>query len=160
MDHRCFDWCGRRQMIGWNGALADRELNRIASAFIKRQQTHSGIAAQLSISDVQKNVESDLGGPRERPKEVAFFFRDASFDSRVRPFWSAIAVCCGPVYSLSYKKARRANFQWTQLLDDASVFVVSGRILHSVSPTSCYSWSKLLRLFIFRYKTWQEVLGD
>ena len=36
------DWCGRRQMIGWNGAMPDAELEPLARAFTGRQQAMLG----------------------------------------------------------------------------------------------------------------------
>ena len=68
------DWCGRRLMIGWNGALADQELNRISGAFIKRQQSQLGAAAQFPVKEVQKNLELILEALEGGLKKSLFFF--------------------------------------------------------------------------------------
>ena len=114
------DWCGRRQMIGWNGALADRELNRIASAFIERQQTQLGIAAQLSISDVQKNVESILGALESGLKKSLFFFGTRPSIAEFGLFGQLSQYVVDPYIASVTKKRALRTFQWTQLLDDAS----------------------------------------
>ena len=65
------DWCGRRQMIGWNGALADtKELERVSRAFVKRQQSQLGAAAKFPVNEVQKGIELILEALEANLKSV------------------------------------------------------------------------------------------
>jgi glutathione S-transferase len=114
------DWCGRRQMIGWNGALADQELDRISSAFIQRQQAQLGAAAQLPMNEVQKNFELILEALEEGFKKSLFFFGARPSIAEFGLFGQLSQYVVDPHISSVTKKQAVRTFQWTQLLDDAS----------------------------------------
>ena len=114
------DWCGRRQMIGWNGALADEELNRISGAFIKRQQSQLGAAAQFPVKEVQKNLELILEALEAGLKKSLFFFGTRPSIAEFGLFGQLSQYVVDPYISSITKKQAVRTFQWTQLLDDAS----------------------------------------
>ena len=114
------DWCGRRQMIGWNGALSDEDLSRVATAFIKRQQALLGPAAKLPTNEVQSNFELILDSIETSLKKSFFFFGTRPSIAEFGLFGQFSQYVVDPyISSLTKKRAVRA-FQWTQLLDDAS----------------------------------------
>ncbi|MEZ5559758.1 MAG: hypothetical protein R3E86_14600 [Pseudomonadales bacterium] len=88
------EWCGRRQMVGWNGALDDAELAPRASVFAARQK------AQLSCGFF-------LFGLRPSFAEFGLFGQLSQY--AVDRFVSGVMK----------QKAVRV-YQWTQLLDDLS----------------------------------------
>ena len=70
------EWCGRRQMIGWNGPMSEEELSSVSNAFIKRQKTQLGAAIQLHPGEVLQNYVEILSA-LEASLEKSLFFFDA-----------------------------------------------------------------------------------
>ena len=79
------EWCGRRQMIGWNGPMSEEELSSVSNAFIKRQKTQLGAAIQLHPGEVLKNYVEILSA-LEASLEKSLF-------SLVRAHLSPSSVC-------------------------------------------------------------------
>jgi len=114
------DWCGRRQMIGWNGALADPELERVSRAFVKRQQSQLGAAAKFPVNEVQKGIELILEALEANLKESVFFFGTRPSIAEFGLYGQLSQYSVDPHISSILKKHAVRTFQWTQLLDDAS----------------------------------------
>ena len=114
------EWCGRRQMIGWNGALDDEELARVSREFTSRQQSKLGAAAQLPSIEVQKSYELILDTLEKSLKKSIFLFGTRPSIAEFGLFGQLSQYVVDPYLSSLTKKQAVRTFQWTQLLDDAS----------------------------------------
>jgi glutathione S-transferase len=113
-------WCGRRQMIGWNGALTDEQLDPLAGAFTARQQQQLGQTASLPPEQVQENYEAVLAALDRQLQKSLFFFgsRPSLAEFGLHGQLSQYAV--DPFVSSIMKRNAVRVFQWEQLLDDMS----------------------------------------
>ena len=114
------EWCGRRQMIGWNGPLTDAELTKLSKAFIQRQQAQLGAAAQIPREAVQKPFEDLLHALETSLKKSLFFFGTRPSFAEFGLYGQLSQYVVDPFVSNLTKASAVRVFQWTQLLDDAS----------------------------------------
>ena len=114
------EWCGRRQMIGWNGPLSDEALSSVANTFIERQKTQLGAAAHLPSDEVLKNYEEILAALEASLQKSLFFFGTRPSFAEFGLFGQLSQCVIDPSLSSTTKENAVRVFQWTQLLDDAS----------------------------------------
>ncbi|MDA0978636.1 MAG: glutathione S-transferase C-terminal domain-containing protein [Proteobacteria bacterium] len=113
-------WCGRRQMVGWNGALDDSELEERAAAFSARQQAQLGAAASLPREQVLDNYERVLAALENQLKRSFFLFGSRPSFAEFGLFGQLSQYAVDPfVAGLMKQKAVRV-YQWTHFLDDLS----------------------------------------
>jgi glutathione S-transferase len=114
------EWCGRRQMIGWNGPLSNNALSSVANTFIERQKTQLGAAAHLPSDEVLKNYEEILAALEASLQRSLFFFGTRPSFAEFGLFGQLSQCVIDPSLSSATKEKAVRVFQWTQLLDDAS----------------------------------------
>lgn len=116
------EWCGRRQMFGWNGPSSDEELDEKAQAFLDRQ------VGQLS--------RGAGGGPQRELMEAAWIrfmevmedqLRHALFLFGTRPSLAEFGIygqltqyTVDPTVSTMMKERAVRSYQWTHYVDDLS----------------------------------------
>jgi len=114
------DWCGRRQMIGWNGAMADAELEPLASAFTARQQGQLGAIGAFPPEQVQQNYETVLVALERQLQKSLFFFGSRPSVAELGLLGQLSQYAVDPFVSTLMKEKAVRVFQWEQLLDDMS----------------------------------------
>jgi glutathione S-transferase len=114
------EWCGRRQMIGWNGAMTDEELAPLAKAFTERQQGQLGASASLPQDQVEQNYLAVLEALEMQLQKSLFLFGSRPSLAEFGLFGQLTQYAVDPhVTKLMKEKAVRV-FQWTQFMDDLS----------------------------------------
>lgn len=113
-------WCGRRQMIGWNGAMSDAELEPLAAAFTARQQSQLGPSANLPPEQVQQNYETVLGALDQQLQKSLFLFGTRPSIAEIGFYGQLSQYVVDPFVSNLMKTTAVRVFQWEQLLDDMS----------------------------------------
>ena len=114
------EWCGRRQMIGWNGSLSEEALSSVSNAFIERQKAQLGAAALLSSDEMLKNYEEILAALDAGLQKSLFFFGTRPSIAEFGLFGQLSQCVIDPFLSTITKEKAVRVYQWTQLLDDAS----------------------------------------
>lgn len=114
------DWCGRRQMIGWNGAMSEAELNPLAQAFTERQQTQLGATASLPAQEVQQSYENVLAALEENLQESLFLFGSRPSLAEFGLHGQLTQYAGDPFVSRVMKDNAVRVFQWQQFMDDLS----------------------------------------
>jgi glutathione S-transferase len=114
------EWCGRRQMIGWNGALTDQELEEVAAAFRERQQGQLGMAAAMQREQVQDNYERFLGAMEDQLKRSFFLFGTRPSFAEFGLYGQLSQYIVDPHVSDFMKRNAVRVFQWTHFVDDMS----------------------------------------
>ena len=114
------EWCGRRQMIGWNGPMSEEELSSVSNAFIKRQKTQLGAAIRLPPGEVLKDYAEILAALEASLEKSLFFFGTRPSFAEFGLFGQLSQCVIDPLLSSTTKEKAVRVFQWTQLLDDAS----------------------------------------
>lgn len=116
------DWCGRRQMIGWNGAMTDAELEPLARAFTQRQQAQLGATASLPPEQVQRDYETVLAALEGQLQKSLFFFGSRPSLAEFGLHGQLTQYAADPFVSRVMKDKAVRVFQWGQLMDDLSGF--------------------------------------
>ena len=114
------DWCGRRQMIGWNGAMTDEELEPLARAFIRRQQSQLGPGSAQPPEQVLQRYEEVLAALEQQLKRSLFFFGSRPSLAEFGLHGQLTQYAGDPFVSSVMKDKAVRVFQWEQLLDDLS----------------------------------------
>ena len=114
------EWCGRRQMIGWNGALSDAELDPLAEAFTARQRRLLGPTASLLPDQVQEGYEAFLSALDRQLQKSLFLFGSRPSIAELGLHGQLTQYAADPFVSSILKEKAVRVFQWEQLLDDMS----------------------------------------
>ena len=114
------DWCGRRQMIGWNGALSDAALEPLAHAFTKRQQALLGSTGALPAEQMQQGYEQVLAALDAQLQKSLFLFGSRPSIGDFGLHGQMTQYAADPFVSRIMKDQAVRVFQWEQLMDDLS----------------------------------------
>lgn len=115
------DWCGRRQMIGWNGAMSDDELEPLAQAFTQRQQAMLGPnAASIPLDQVQQAYEEVLAVLEGQLKRSLFLFGSRPSLAEFGLHGQMTQYAGDPLVASVMKDKAVRVFQWQQFMDDLS----------------------------------------
>ena len=114
------DWCGRRQMIGWNGAVSDQELEPLASAFTGRQQAQLGPQSAEAGVYMQERYEAVLTALDSQLQRSLLFFGTRPSLAELGLAGQLSQYVCDPFVSTLLKAKAVRVFQWEQLLNDMS----------------------------------------
>lgn len=113
-------WCGRRQMIGWNGAMSDAELAPLAEAFVARQQAQLGPTGALPPEQVRENYEQVLAALEAQLQRSLFFFGSRPSFAEFGLHGQLTQYAVDPHVAGIMKTQAVRVFQWEQFLDDLS----------------------------------------
>ena len=115
------DWCGRRQMIGWNGALSDSELEPLARAFSERQQAMLGPnVASIQLDQVQQAYEEVLTVLDSQLQRSLFLFGSRPSLAEFGLHGQMTQYAGDPLVGSVMKDKAVRVFQWQQFMDDLS----------------------------------------
>ncbi|MEM7364202.1 MAG: glutathione S-transferase family protein [Pseudomonadota bacterium] len=115
------DWCGRRQMIGWNGAMSDSELEPLARAFTERQQAMLGPgAASIPLDQVQQAYEEVLRVLDGQLQRSLFLFGSRPSLAEFGLHGQMTQYAGDPLVGSVMKDKAVRVFQWQQFMDDLS----------------------------------------
>ncbi|MBS03866.1 MAG: hypothetical protein CMQ24_14315 [Gammaproteobacteria bacterium] len=114
------DWCGRRQMIGWNGAMPDKDLEPLARAFTARQQAQLGPGSPEASTQMRQQYEAFLMALDGQLQESLFFFGTRPSLAELGLAGQLSQYAADPYVSALLKRRSARVFQWEQLLDDMS----------------------------------------
>jgi glutathione S-transferase len=114
------DWCGRRQMIGWNGAMSEAELGPLARAFTQRQQALLGPTASLPSEQLLQSYESVLAALEGQLQKSLFLFGSRPSLAEFGLHGQLTQYAGDPFVSRVMKDNAVRVFQWQQFMDDLS----------------------------------------
>jgi len=114
------EWCGRRQMIGWNGALGDEVLETMAARFLERQQNQLGARAALPRETVMENYVQILDGLEAQLKKSFFLFGTRPSFAEFGLYGQLSQYVVDPTVSNIMKERAIRTFEWEHFLEDLS----------------------------------------
>ncbi len=113
-------WCGRRQMTGWNGALDDATLDEYATNFLKRQQGQLGSLRAMPRDGVLAIYHQFLDAMEQLLSERFFFFGDRPSLAEFGLYGQMTQYAVDPTVSTILRERAVRAFQWTYFMDDLS----------------------------------------
>jgi len=113
-------WCARRQMIGWNGAIDDAQLEEMANNFLNRQTGQLGAAAAMPRETVLSNYTEFLDALEEQLKHSQFLFGSRPSFAEFGLYGQLTQYLSDPTLSAIMRERYLRVFQWIHLMDDLS----------------------------------------
>jgi hypothetical protein len=115
-------WCGRRQMIGWGGAMDDATLEPMAQRFLDRQvaQLQAGGLHQLPRDRMLANYDRVLDILERQFSESLFLFGSRPSLAEFGLYGQLTQYAVDPFVCERMKSRAVRVYQWVQLMDDAS----------------------------------------
>ncbi|MFT7221432.1 MAG: glutathione S-transferase [Candidatus Azotimanducaceae bacterium] len=113
-------WCGRRQMTGWNGALDDETLERYATNFLNRQQSQLGPLKAMPRESVLENYLRFLDAMEAQLSSSFFLFGTRPSLAEFGLYGQLTQYIADPTVSSILKERAVRTYQWTQFMDDLS----------------------------------------
>lgn len=114
------EWCSRRQMVGWGGALNDDDLESLAKNFRERQQAQLGAQASTPKESVVNNYRNILSALEQQLKSSLFLFGDRPSFAEFGLYGQLSQYVIDPVVSNIMKAEAVRAFQWVWYMDDLS----------------------------------------
>ncbi|MCP4753812.1 MAG: hypothetical protein GY866_23255 [Proteobacteria bacterium] len=112
-------WCSKRQMIGWSGAIDDKELDVAADAFLARQVEQLGKGAdnrermEAAYQQFYATMETQL-------KHNMFLFGSRPSIAEFALYGQLTQYYVDPTLSTRMKETAIRTYQWTHFVDDLS----------------------------------------
>jgi glutathione S-transferase len=115
------EWCSRRQMAGWMGAISDDDLDSSAKAFLDRQfaQLSAGIK-NLDPDRMKKAYAKFLTVMEAQLKKELFLFGTRPSIAEFGLYGQLTQYAVDPKVCNWMKKDAVRTYQWTHLMDDLS----------------------------------------
>lgn len=114
------EWCARRQMIGWSGALGDEQLETLAKNFLERQQNQLGARAQMPRESVMANYLRIIDAIEAQLKRSFFLFGSRPSLAEFGLYGQLSQYVVDPVVSNVMKDRAVRTFEWEHFLEDMS----------------------------------------
>ena len=114
------DWCARRQMIGWGGALDDETLARLAANFAQRQRDQLGVRAQMPRETMLESYIKILDAIEAQLKRSFFLFGSRPSLAEFGLYGQLSQYVIDPVVSGVMKQRAVRTFEWEHFLEDMS----------------------------------------
>lgn len=114
------EWCGRRQMTGWNGALDDETLSAYATNFLNRQQGQLGILNSIPRQAMLEQYQRFLDAIEAHLSSALFLFGTRPSLAEFGLFGQLSQYIIDPTVSSILKDRAIRTFQWTHFMDDLS----------------------------------------
>jgi glutathione S-transferase len=114
------EWCGRRQMTGWNGALDDETLNEYATNFLNRQQGQLGVLKAMPRESVLEIYHGFLDAMEAQLSSSFFLFGTRPSLAEFGLYGQLTQYVADPTVSNILRKRAVRTFQWTHFVDDLS----------------------------------------
>ncbi|MCB1646539.1 MAG: glutathione S-transferase [Pseudomonadales bacterium] len=128
------DWCGRRQMTGWNGALNDARLTELANKFLSRQQ---GQLKAMPRDVMMDQYLAILDALERLFSERFFLFGDRPSLAEFGLYGQLTQYIADPTVSAVLRERAVRTFQWTHFIDDLSGVEPGGWL----EPSACLTES-------------------
>lgn len=114
------DWCARRQMIGWSGAVDDVTLDAVATQFRDRQHAQLGPLAQLPSAQVCDAYDGILAALEAQFSRDFFLFGDRPSLAEFGLYGQLTQYAIDPFVSTRMRERAVRVFSWVQFMDDLS----------------------------------------
>jgi glutathione S-transferase len=114
------EWCGRRQMTGWNGALDDETLDQYATNFLNRQQGQLGGLKAMPRESVLENYHRFLDAMEAQLSSSFFLFGSRPSLAEFGLYGQLTQYVADPTVSNIMRERAVRTFQWTHFIDDLS----------------------------------------
>lgn len=114
------EWCARRQMTGWSGALDDATLDAYARNFIERQQGQLGALKALPRETVLASYHGFLDAMEAQLRRNFFLFGSRPSIAEFGLYGQLSQYAIDPFVSNVMKERAVRTFQWTWFMDDLS----------------------------------------
>ena len=113
-------WCGRRQMTGWNGALDDKTLDEYATNFLNRQQSQLGALKAMPRATVLENYHRFLDAMEQQLAADFFLFGTRPSLAEFGLYGQLTQYAVDPTVSTILRERAVRTYQWTHFIDDLS----------------------------------------
>jgi glutathione S-transferase len=113
-------WCARRQMIGWTGAIDDAQLETMATSFLDRQTGQLGAAAAMPRESVLANYTTFLAALEAHLQQSLFLFGSRPSFAEFGLYGQLTQYLADPTLSAIMRERALRVFQWVHFIDDLS----------------------------------------
>ena len=114
------DWCGRRQMAGWHGAIDDKTLDEVSQAFLTRQAGQLANARALNPDNMAKAYDQLLEAMEGQLKERLYLFGSRPSLADFGLYGQLTQYAVDPKVCNWMKDKAVRTYQWVHLVDDLS----------------------------------------
>jgi glutathione S-transferase len=114
------DWCARRQMIGWSGAIDDEQLDESANNFLHRQTGQLGATAMMPRENVLANFTTVLTALESQFKKSLFLFGSRPSFAEFGLYGQLTQYLADPTLGKILQESAIRVFQWIHFIDDMS----------------------------------------
>lgn len=114
------DWCARRQMIGWSGAIDDATLDAAATHFRDRQRSQLGPLAELPQAQVSAAFDGILDALETQLTRSLYLFGDRPSLAEFGLYGQLTQYAIDPFVSARMRERALRVYDWVRHLDDLS----------------------------------------